>query len=455
MTSFILLETAYGYGLFERKESDEIGRHLESVRRTFQKIDKIGKLIKLYVFEPFANSDEALENILAISEGRASDKLCSFLDKNVEQDSDRVYVAERTLASSIQGRLSGLECVSDDIGQELIRNVRLHAPKMLAKTVGSTLEKAQLGLGHSYSREKIQFNVKRVDNMVMQAVCLLDQVAKDVNQFSMRLESWYGWNFPELQKVVTDKGEYARIVDAVGMRKNITQEKKDVLVGIVGEKAAASVLESAGVSIGTDMSDTDEANAKEFARKIISLTEYRKKLQLYLSDKMGDVAPNLKGVVGEVMGARLISHSGGLSNLAKCPSSTVQILGAEKALFRALKTGGKTPKHGLLFDSGFVQRTELGNRGKISRYVANKCSIASRIDFFSEKQTSLYGEAMRKQIEERLVQCSEGRSCPENNAETMREISRRLRGDETPGKKLKKEKKEKKKKKSSAKVSSR
>ena len=98
---------------------------------------------------------------------------------------------------------------------------------------------------------------------------------------------------------------------------------------------------------------------------------------------MNQVAPNLSALIGEQVGARLIAHAGSLTNLAKCPASTVQILGAEKALFRALKTRGKTPKYGLIFHSTFIGRASQKNKGRISRYLANKCSIAARLDSFS------------------------------------------------------------------------
>jgi len=117
---------------------------------------------------------------------------------------------------------------------------------------------------------------------------------------------------------------------------------------------------------------------------------------------MTDCAPNLTALIGEQVGARLISHAGSLTNLAKYPASTVQILGAEKALFRALKTRGKTPKYGLIFHSTFIGRAQLKNKGRISRYLANKCSLASRIDSFNESNTQVFGDNFRQQVEERL-----------------------------------------------------
>lgn len=117
---------------------------------------------------------------------------------------------------------------------------------------------------------------------------------------------------------------------------------------------------------------------------------------------MGIVAPNLGALIGEIVGARLISHAGSLTSLSKYPASTVQILGAEKALFRALKTKGNTPKYGLIYHSSFIGKAGQKNKGRISRFLANKCSIASRIDNFSEQPTTRFGEALKAQVEERL-----------------------------------------------------
>merc|ERR1712183_1168549 len=123
--------------------------------------------------------------------------------------------------------------------------------------------------------------------------------------------------------------------------------------------------------------------------------DYRVKLHAYLQSKMFQVAPNLQALIGDLVGARLIAHAGSLTNLAKYPASTVQILGAEKALFRAMKTKGKTPKYGLIFNSSFIGRANAKSKGKISRYLANKCAIASRVDCFSETPTSKFGESLK------------------------------------------------------------
>ena len=160
--------------------------------------------------------------------------------------------------------------------------------------------------------------------------------------------------------------------------------------------------------------------------RVVELSKYREDLYDYLQARMHSVAPNLSALIGEIVGARLISHSGSLVNLAKCPASTIQILGAEKALFRALKTRSNTPKYGIIFHSSFIGRAGLKNKGRISRYLANKCSIASRLDSFSEEPTDLYGLKMKEQVEQRLNFYETGVH-PQKNIEAMHEVAEELK----------------------------
>lgn len=164
-------------------------------------------------------------------------------------------------------------------------------------------------------------------------------------------------------------------------------------------------------------------NVMMFAKRTVELANYRKSLGNYLVAKMGVVAPNLAALIGETVGARLISHAGSLTNLAKYPASTVQILGAEKALFRALKTKGNTPKYGLIYHSSFIGRAGVKNKGRISRFLANKTSIASRIDNFSMQPSRKFGEALRAQVDERLRFYSEGINPTKNEVVMVRRVA--------------------------------
>jgi len=192
--------------------------------------------------------------------------------------------------------------------------------------------------------------------------------------------------------------------------------------------------------MGMDISPVDLLNIDMFASRVIGLTDYRKELSAYLQNKMALVAPNLATLIGDTVGARLISHAGSLTNLAKAPASTVQILGAEKALFRALKARGNTPKYGLIFHSSFIGRAGAKNKGRISRYLANKCSIASRIDAFSDESTTVFGSKLKEQVEDRLKFYETG-DLPRKNVEVMAEAV-----EEAADEVKKRKKKEKKKK---------
>ena len=182
--------------------------------------------------------------------------------------------------------------------------------------------------------------------MIIQAIALLDQLDKDVNLFSMRIREWYGYHFPELIRLVPDNHQYARVAKFIGDKDSLDEDKLPDLAALLDDDStiAQNILDAARGSMGSGLSDIDMLNISMFATRVVSLSDYRKSLVSYLAEKMNSVAPSLTALLGERVGARLISHAGSLTNLSKYPASTVQILGAEKALFRALKTKGNTPK---------------------------------------------------------------------------------------------------------------
>ncbi|KAJ3208970.1 snoRNP complex protein nop56 [Entophlyctis luteolus] len=419
---FVLFESASGYALFERVQGEEIGQELEDVQKAALDLAKFGRYMKLKSFAPFKSAAHALENIMDVTEGIVNDHLKSFLELNLPKGKKtgvQLGVGEKNLAGQIKATL-GYDCVNNDTVLELIRGLRLHGDKLLRQLKEEDFYRAQLGLGHAYSRAKVKFNVNRSDNMIIQAINLLDQLDKDVNTFSMRVREWYGWHFPELVKVVNDNLLYARCCKFIRNKADLTPASLPQLEAILNqdELQAQRVLAAAQSSMGIDISEVDHTNIESFADRVISLTEYRARLHAYLVSKMSLVAPNLSALIGEMVGARLISHAGSLTNLCKYPASTVQILGAEKALFRALKTKGNTPKYGLIYHSAFITRAAPKNKGRISRILANKCSIASRIDCFLDKPTSKFGSVLRSQVEERLKFYEDG-TTPRKNIDVM------------------------------------
>lgn len=353
-----------------------------------------------------------------------SDHLQALLELNLPKPSKKkkvvLGIADKNLAASIKGEFPGVDCETNEVVQDLLRGLRLHGPKLLKQLQDGDMDRAQLGLGHAYSRSKVKFSVQKNDNHIIQSIALLDLMDKDINTFAMRVREWYGWHFPELVKVVPDNYKYSKMVIFIKDKLSLSNDSLHELAAIVEDDAeiAQNVIDAAKMSMGQDISEADMENIVTFAAKVVSLADYRKTLYGYLVDKMDVVAPNLAALIGEVVGARLISHAGSLTNLSKYPASTVQILGAEKALFRALKTKGNTPKYGLIYHSSFIGRAGTKNKGRISRFLANKCSIASRIDSFSDVPTRKFGDALKQQVEERLEFYASG-AAPTKNQDAM------------------------------------
>uniref|UniRef100_A0AAZ3PM62 Nucleolar protein 58 n=2 Tax=Oncorhynchus tshawytscha TaxID=74940 RepID=A0AAZ3PM62_ONCTS len=235
--------------------------------------------------------------------------------------------------------------------------------------------------------------------MIVQAISLLDDLDKELNNYIMRCREWYGWHFPEVGKIITDNLAYCKSVRKIGARTNVATTD---LSEHLPEEVEAEVKLAAEISMGTEVSEEDIGNIMHLCDQVIEITEYRTQLYDYLKNRMMAIAPNLTVMVGELVGARLISHAGSLLNLAKHPASTVQILGAEKALFRALKTRRDTPKYGLIYHASLVGQTSAKNKGKISRMLAAKASLAIRYDALGEDTNAEMGVENRAKLEARL-----------------------------------------------------
>ena len=240
--------------------------------------------------------------------------------------------------------------------------------------------------------------VARRDMMIVHAVHILEDLDKQINTFYTRCREWYGLHFPELADIVDDLEDYMRIIAEFGARKNFEEKG---LAKIVGPKKAREIMEKAKTSVGADLSPEDEERVKDVAREGLRLIKLRKEQERYLEELMSAEAPNLVAIAGPILGAKLISMAGGLEKLARLPASTIQVLGAEKALFRFFRTGRGAPKHGVIFQHPYVHGSPKWQRGKIARLLASKIALAARIDYFSREDRSA---ELRKALEERLAE---------------------------------------------------
>ena len=217
------------------------------------------------------------------------------------------------------------------------------------------------------------------DIIVIRTIDSIDTIKKSISLYSSRLREWYGLHFPELtDKLIEDNIIIAKLIYILGDRKNFTVEKiqsnfefKERRIELLEKLASKSM----GATIEVEV-------VQNFAEQILKLDQFRSKLEEYLENLMIQTAPNLNAIVGSLIGAKLIAKAGSLKRLAYMPASRIQILGAEKALYRFLKTGEKRPKHGLIYQWNLIRGSKAWNRGKIARLIAGKIGIAAKVDYF-------------------------------------------------------------------------
>ena len=430
MSTYFLYECSLGYALFEILGYEEITQNSEEFQQSIMDYKKVSKIIKKIAFMPFKTSEQALENTKMVNDCEISPELKSFLKeyfpKN-KSDKNKLGCVDKNFSQKIS-ELLNIKTVVGEFLIEIQRAIRVHISKFLGID-DTTVTKSELGLAHAYSRFKCMFDVNRQDKPVIQSIALIDLLDKDINSFCMRIKEWFSWHFPELGKIISDNYLYIRIVNLIEQRKKLIENKDELKPKLdeitLDPEISKQIIDSALISMGSDISQVDLLNIKYFSDRVDNLIKYREKLSNYLREKTQNLAPNTSALVGETVTARLISHSGSLSTLAKYPASTIQILGAEKALFRALKTRSATPKYGLLYHSSFIGKAKMKNKGKISRYLANKLAMCSRIDAFSKDVSNDYGNELRNQIDERLKYLDSGDK-PRKNIDVMKKVEMQL-----------------------------
>ncbi|KAK2004314.1 NOSIC domain-containing protein [Colletotrichum falcatum] len=405
MSLFVLAETPAGYGLFKAADKKLLKRDELSSGPTSS--EKINEMLKLKSFVKFDSSAVAVEEAAGLKEGRVPPLLANLLKELKDEKKATIAVADLKLGTAI-GKLPDLniQAVSEAASQDLFRAVRENLSSLIPGLTTETMDRMALGLSHSMSRHKLKFSADKVDAMVVQAIKLIDDLDKELNVYAMRTKEWYGWHFPELAKILNDNLVYARLVVAVGMRQDFNDAD---LSDILPEELEAPVKTAAEISMGTEITPEDLENIQLLAQQVITYSEYRASLSNYLESRMRALAPNLTALVGYLVGARLIAHAGSLISLAKAPSSTIQIFGAEKALFRALKTKHDTPKYGIIYHSSLVGQATGKNKGKIARSLAAKTALGLRVDALGdmenqddEEERSMLGLTSRIKLENLL-----------------------------------------------------
>jgi len=328
-----------------------------------------------------------------------------------------------TLAEKLQGKgyttfVFESSKMAQNVREKLKIEVDVEKPSEAGELLRGNLEKFAVELGfvkrseqlrdwvHKVSMEltkmKVKGAVEKRDLLVVQAIQTIDDLDKTLNLFMGRVREWYGLHFPELDRLIDKHETYARLIVNLGRRDDFTAE--DLEKEGLPKAKAKQIVEIATVSMGADLSEGDMDQIRVMCKNILELYDVRQSLEKYMDSVMDEVAPNIRALAGSLLGARLIAIAGGLTNLAKLPASTVQVLGAEKALFRSLRTGARPPKHGIIFQHSLIHEAKGWQRGKVARTLAGKLTIAARIDAFSGKYM---GEELKADLEKRIEEIKE------------------------------------------------
>jgi nucleolar protein 56 len=293
----------------------------------------------------------------------------------------------KNLSSDWKGRSKWLEEQSLDMPE------LLDSEKYGAFVREVTLEIARAGVAEAVTRR---------DLSAVQAVRAIDDLDKTLNLLAGRVREWFGLHFPEMDRIIEKHDTYARLVAELGNRGNFTQER--LMATGIPKDTSEQLAEAARKSMGGEIDDADLAVLRSFCELMLELYKFRGRSETYVGDVLEKVAPNMTAIVGAPLSARLISIAGSLDNLAKMPASTLQVLGAEKALFRSLKTGARPPKHGIIFQHTSIHQSPRWQRGKIARALSGKLSIAARVDAF---HGDFVGEKLRDEVNKKVNEIKE------------------------------------------------
>jgi nucleolar protein 56 len=254
-----------------------------------------------------------------------------------------------------------------------------------------------------WSSIRVQEASEQLDLHISQSINALDEIDKILNTVGTRMREWYGLHFPELDNLLQNITTYANIVSKVGKREELTGEFLKTLD--IPENKIEIILMTATRSKGGKITEENLLILQSVANQVISLALIRKTLEDHIDLSMEMISPNLKELLTATVGARLIATAGSLKRLASLSSSTIQILGAEKDLFRTLKTGANPPKHGLLFQHPVIHSAPKWQRGKLARAISSKAAIAARVDLYSRNPES--SNTLASKLNDRISEIQE------------------------------------------------
>lgn len=407
---YLLYEAASGLAMFKVLDEGKL-KAADLVGAMMRTSSDVQKIVSLVSFSGFPSVEGALAIQTSTFEKEVSEELKKFVEKHFVETvakkdaSEKLLVQDPHLVTTLKD-ICGIRATFNDMVVELSRGIRAHLASIISDFDQERDSSMAMGLAHSFSRYRVKFNADSIDIMLVQAIALVDDTEKDINQFAMRLREWMVWHFPELITIVPDNIDYARTVVVLRDRKHLEESlassDRETFIKALNKASkdqAYAIISAAKISVGTDITDQDSDRVVHLAEELLSLVSYREELHEYIEARMLAVAPNFTRIVGSIVGVRLLAKAGSLLNLAKLPASTLQILGSERALFRAKKMRSKqTPKYGFIYHAALVGKASVANRGKMARVVATNASLAARVDALSESANATFAKGKLEKI---------------------------------------------------------
>jgi nucleolar protein 56 len=340
----------------------------------------------------------AVKNLLAIEQGEAADLVRSVVSEVIKSGSNEICVEDQMLAR-VLSKIDGItvRIADDGVAKWFRENLGEYLKQLNIVKSREEISSFRYDVAIRLSRAKLSAASEEQDLLVKNAIDAIDEIDKAINVLVMRAREWYSIHHPSLSEIVQDQDQFALILKSCCGKKNMTREclRK---VGLQ-ESIIEQIMKTLMSDIGPDLKDPDLAIIQSLARTIDELNGARRELESYVTTVMEEISPNITALVGSLIGARLISLAGSLKELARKPSSTIQVYGAEKALFRSLKTGADPPKHGIIYRVPEINSAPYWQRGKIARALAGKLSIAARIDAYADRKV---GETLRESFLSRV-----------------------------------------------------
>jgi len=341
----------------------------------------------------------ALDEKGNILEYKLFNKNPKIIAKKIIQSQKEVIEEERKVIKSLdektdefvfstkkeKNKISKMKYESDNIAERYFRsNFRNIMKRLNIFKTQTELNKFLTRTGVELTKEVMRHTVKR-DVLIIQAIGALDEIDKTINIHTERIREWYSFHFPEMDKLIKNHEKFVKIIYEFGFR-DIIEDKE--------------LQEYSKESAGLNLSKKDIDILQKFADEIMGLYKLRKSIENYIDNVLKEIAPNTREIAGSLLCARLIAAAGGLNKLAKMPSSSVQIMGAEKALFRFLHGRGRSPKYGYIYLHPLIQKAPKKKHGKIARLLASKISIAAKLDYYGKK---FKGKELKEDLEKKVT----------------------------------------------------